>query len=148
MGQHEQRPHQATENRRAPGLAHLGIAPNSGGVMNEKKPHSKEQGLAVGAGAKFTGTSNPRQLRALAVLLRRPVSREQLDAIAGASNSPQLVSELRARGLHSDLLCSRVEAFDRDGRPVRPGVYSLTNRGKRLVYSWLTRRDAEGGAKP
>ena len=49
--------------------------------------------------AKFHGTDNPRHLRALEVLLRRPVPREQLDSVAGCSNGPALVADLRALGL-------------------------------------------------
>lgn len=87
---------------------------------------------------KFIGTDNPRQLRALAVLLRRPVPREQLDSVAGASNSPELVAELRRRGL--ELPCERIKFIDRDGKICRPGVYSLTIADRRMVYAWLAKR--------
>jgi hypothetical protein len=83
---------------------------------------------------KFTGTDNPRHLRVLAVLMRRPVPRHELDNIAGCSNGPELVAELRRRGLPID--CERVEAIDRDGRPCRPGVYSLPSKGRRLFWAW------------
>lgn len=90
---------------------------------------------------KFTGTDNPRHQRALAVLLRRPVPREQLDSVAGASNSPELVAELRRRGL--DVPCERIKFIDRDGKICRPGVYSLSIADRRMVYAWLASR---GGA--
>ena len=86
----------------------------------------------------FTGTDNPRQLRALAVLLRRPLSREALDHIAGCSNGPDLVAELRRRGL--DLPCERIRFIDRDGFACRPGVYSLTIADRRKVQAWLAKR--------
>ena len=82
----------------------------------------------------FTGTDNPRHLRALTVLLRRPVPREQLDSLAGASNSPELVAELRRRGL--EVPCERIRFIDRDGFTCRPGVYSLTTADRRMVYAW------------
>jgi len=63
--------------------------------------------------AKFTGTDNPRHLRAIAALLRRPMPRESLDHEAGASNAPDLVAELRRRGL--DVPCERIRFIDRDG---------------------------------
>lgn len=84
---------------------------------------------------RFQGTDNPRHLRALALLLQRPAKREELDARAGCSNSPELVAELRRRGL--DVPCERVSALDRDGRPCRPGVYHLTGADRRKVSRWM-----------
>lgn len=91
---------------------------------------------------KFTGTDNPRHLRAIQVLLARPVPREQLDAVAGASNSPELVAELRRRGL--DAPCERISFIDRDGKQCRPGVYSLTIGDRRKIYSWMAKRKQGG----
>lgn len=89
----------------------------------------------------FTGTRNPRHLRALTVLLRGPVPRERVDTIAGCANGPALISELRSLGLGPEhLVCERVSLIDRDGKLVRPGVYSLTAEGRRMVISWLARR--------
>ena len=94
---------------------------------------------------KFTGTDNPRHLRALNALLRRPVPREQLDSVAGCSNGPELIAELRRRGLGDDHLpCERIRFFDRDGKLCRPGVYSLTEKGRRMIYAWMaTRKQSE-----
>lgn len=64
----------------------------------------------------FTGTDNPRHLRAIAALMRRPISRQELDSVAGASNS----------------------FIDRDGYPCRPGVYSFTTSDRRKFYQWQT----------
>ena len=90
------------------------------------------------AGASFCGTKNPRHLRAIHALLRRPMPREQLDREAGASNGPSLVSELRDRGL--ELPCARVPCVDRDGEEVRRGVYALTNADRTRIARWLARR--------
>ena len=65
----------------------------------KKRPTPQKAESSAPTRPKFTGTDNPRHLRALAVLLRRPVPREQLDSLADASNSPELVAELRRRGL-------------------------------------------------
>lgn len=108
-------------------------------------PKKSGQGAAVVGTREFTGTDNPRHLRALAVLLRRPLPREQLDDIAGCSNGPDLIAELRRRGLHDELYCERITFTDRDGRACRPGVYALTDKGRRLVHGWLARRDAQQG---
>ena len=108
----------------------------------------KDKASAPGTGAAivatFHGTDNPRQLRAIHALLRRPMPREQLDREAGASNGPALVSDLRGMGL--DLPCDRVLCLDRDGRAVRRGIYNLTQRDRTRIARWLARR-ARGGAQ-
>lgn len=86
-------------------------------------------------------TDNPRHQRALALLLQRPARREELDRVAGCSNSPDLIAELRRRGL--ELPCERVSALDRDGRACNPGVYHTTAADRRRIAAWLRRR--EGG---
>jgi hypothetical protein len=93
---------------------------------------------------RFVGTTNPRQLRAIAALLRRSMPREQLDREAGASNGPALVADLRALGL--DVPCTRVPVIDRDGREVRRGVYHVSDRDRRLIARWLRRREAAFGS--
>ena len=91
------------------------------------------------APGRFLGTTNPRQLRTLDILLNCEVSREQLDRVAGASNSPETVRQLRALGLPKGtcLLCEMRRSVDRDGRDVRHGVYSLTAEGRRRVREWI-----------
>lgn len=93
---------------------------------------------------KFTGTDNPRHLRAITALMRRPISRQELDSVAGASNSPELVAELRRRGL--DVPCERIRFIDRDGCPCRPGVYSFTTSDRRKFYRWQA-DSMKGGAQ-
>ena len=94
--------------------------------------------------ARFLGTDNPRHLRAITVLIRRPVSRQELDTVAGASNSPELVAELRRRGL--EVPCERIRFIDRDGYPCRPGVYSFTISDRRKVHQWQAKRQLGGRA--
>ena len=83
---------------------------------------------------RFIGTTNPRHLRVIAALLERPLLREELDRVAGCSNGPDLVAKLCRRGL--DIKCLRVAHTDRDGKPCRPGLYLLTDTGKRQVSAW------------
>lgn len=90
--------------------------------------------------ARFTGTENPRHLRVIQALMTRPLPRQQLDAVAGASNGPELVAELRRRGL--ELLCTRTKKIDRDGFDVLPGVYHFTQQDRRRVSRWLAQRKA------
>jgi hypothetical protein len=89
---------------------------------------------------KFLGTDNPRHLRTLTALLQRPRRREDVDSVAGCSNGPDLIAELRRRGL--ELPCTRIRFVDRDGRICRPGVYGLTSTDRRRVYDWQRRREA------
>jgi hypothetical protein len=82
----------------------------------------------------FSGTSNPRHLRALEALERGPVLREALDLISGASNGPELVAELRRRGL--DVPCLRVRVRSIDGRSTRCGLYALSDRDRDALVRW------------
>lgn len=91
-------------------------------------------------------TDNPRHCRALALLLQRPAKREEIDSRAGCSNAPELVAELRRRGL--DVPCERVPALDRDGRPCRPGIYRLSASDRRKVARWMYSRPAAGFIAP
>lgn len=70
---------------------------------------------------KFIGTDNPRHLRVLQALLVRPMPREQLGKVAGCSNGPDLIAELRRRGL--EVPCERIKFIDRA-----------------LLYRWLAQR--------
>lgn len=103
-----------------------------------KTPEPSKENPSAPNTRKFTGTDNPRHLRVISALLRRPISREELDSVAGASNGPELVAELRRRGL--DAPCERISLIDRDGQPCRPGVYSFTTRDRRLIHAWMAQR--------
>jgi hypothetical protein len=81
---------------------------------------------------------SPRQSALLVTLLRRRgLMREEVDAVAGASNGPQVIAELRARGLGSELVCIRLHRTDRWGSSCRPGWYYLTPKGKRIARQLL-----------
>jgi hypothetical protein len=90
----------------------------------------------------FLGTKNPRHLRALGELVKRvSVSREALDKIAGCSNSPELVAELRRLGL--EVRCDKVQLLDRDGRTCLAGWYYLTPIDRVLIEQWLNHSGAK-----
>lgn len=81
-------------------------------------------------------TPTPRMKRALeALLTHSSLTREQLDDIAGCSNAPGLVLEMRRAGL--EVKCKQELIKDRDGRPCYRGRYSLTDTDKVLVRHWL-----------
>ena len=73
----------------------------------------------------------PRQTRALEML--KPghwITREQLDRGAGASNSPDLIQQLRGKLGRDGIEMELFDATDRDGKPTRPGRYRLTQQGR------------------
>lgn len=114
--------------------------------MKKAQPPKKEKPGQVTqadytATSKFTGTSNPRELRLIHTLLRGPTRRETLDREVGCSNAPDLIHRVRKKGL--EIPCERVEITDRDGQMCRPGIYYFTPRDRRIVSAWLERR---GGA--
>jgi len=90
-------------------------------------------------GQKFAGTDNPRHLRAIPALLNRPLPREHGDRAAGCSNFPDLIAELRRRGL--EIPCKRVPDRDRDGFPIKRGVYYLTADDRRKLIRWMNARN-------
>ena len=79
---------------------------------------------------KFT----PRQKRALDALWTGPKMRETLDRLAGCSNAPQLVSDLKDKGVNIE--CVLIDSFDRDGKPCKPGRYELTDKGRDALGQW------------
>ncbi|WP_291522992.1 hypothetical protein [Acidithiobacillus sp.] len=90
---------------------------------------------------KFEGPLNPREVRALSAMLKRPITREELDTIAGASNGPELVNQLRDRGL--ELPCFRLGSYDMDGIWIFRGLYLLTQKDRAQVAKALTKKKAD-----
>lgn len=111
-------------------------------ALPEGKTSAREQGDSKST-ASFLGTDNPRHLRVIQAGLVRPLPREQLDAIAGCSNGPELVAELRRRGL--DMPCTRTRKQDRDLFDCWPGVYHFTQQDRRKLAIWKRKRAAEKG---
>jgi len=107
-------------------------------MKNARSQNPEASALDKPDSNKFFGTSNPRHLRALALLMQRPARREELDNRAGCSNAPELVAELRRRGL--DAPCERVPDLDRDGFPIQRGVYFLTAGDRRKLNLWMASR--------
>ena len=100
---------------------------------------SRDTDSTANSATKFTGTDNPRHLRVIAALMTRSRKREELDRIAGCSNAPELIAELRRRGL--DAKCYKVPAIDRDGYPIRYGVYAFDDGDHRKVNAWMRKRE-------
>lgn len=79
-----------------------------------------------------------RQNRALSALRNAAgwISREQIDRIAGASNGPQIILELRRKFGYDAIDMRRMEEVDRDGKRCLPGQYTLTEKGRALVRKY------------
>ncbi len=78
----------------------------------------------------------PRQLRMVGALLaagERWTWGEDIDRIAGASNGPAVIQALRRKGIEIDMRTA--ERSDRDGKPCKPGQYSLMPKGLDVLAS-------------
>ena len=78
-------------------------------------------------------TDNLRQLRILAAAVVRSRTREEVDRITGSSNGPDVIAQLRRKGL--EFPCTMISDTDRDGLPIRRGVYNLTDKDRRKVLA-------------
>lgn len=111
-----------------------------GELFSELSMENTSPKLKAKAASKFTGTDNPRHFRAIHALMQRARLKNDLQAITGASNTPELVAELRRRGL--EIPCEKVPMLDRDGLVTRPGIYSFNAPDRSKVNSWLSKRGA------
>lgn len=84
---------------------------------------SNESGQVQQALPNLTKCRTPRYYRALRALAAGPLMREELDRAAGASNGPDTVAALVRAGWRIE--CERLNRIDRDGRPCKPGRYTL-----------------------
>jgi hypothetical protein len=92
---------------------------------------------------KFDGAHNPREFRFLQTVLHRHLTREEVDAVSGASNGPEIVNQLRSRGL--EIPCYRLGTLDRDGFWTYRGLYALSHRDKGQVARAL--HSGKGGGQ-
>ena len=92
-------------------------------------------------------TLTARQARAIALLSPGHwITREQLDRGAGASNSPDLIQQLRRKLGHDAIETEHFDALDRDGKPCRPGRYRLTDKGHEQLAQFHATADHAGAA--
>ncbi|KVD37564.1 hypothetical protein WI84_13870 [Burkholderia ubonensis] len=105
--------------------------------MKKKNARQPEQ-TSANKQRHFAGTDNPRHLRVLHALMRRPMPREEVDRVAGCSNGPDLIFDLRDKGL--EIPCVKVACVDRDGLAVERGIYSPSETDRRKIARWLAKR--------
>lgn len=97
-------------------------APGQGRAEGDQK--TRGEAYSASSRALRATPLTPRHRRALHALLAGPVTREQIDAIVGASNGPDEVLKLRRKYLMV-IPCERQRGFDRDQHRVEFGVYRL-----------------------
>lgn len=112
--------------------------------MEKKNAHPAEAEVSAQDSANATATPRftPRQSRVREHLEGMEphewLPRESVDRIAGASNGPQVIRELRQKLGYDAIEMQRVEATDRDGRGCKPGRYRLTLTGRERLRALLT----------
>ncbi|NPC57852.1 hypothetical protein [Caenimonas soli] len=93
------------------------------------------------AEANKTVAFTPRQSRVMDALLQTDgwISRESVDRIAGASNGPQIILELRRKVTgHDGIEMLKSDATDRDGKTCKPGRYRLTSTGRQRALKAMS----------
>lgn len=88
---------------------------------------------------------SPRRIRVLEALHARRnwIFREEIDRIAGSSNGPDVVAQLRHRhGVEIDM--QMVPRIDRDGRACEVGQYKLTEQGIEAAAAILSIQTQHG----
>jgi hypothetical protein len=83
----------------------------------------------------------PRRHRLLLALLAGQRTREEIDRIAGASNGPDEILNLRQQFALS-IPCQRQKGRDRDGHPVQVGIYRLSENDRKTVRRLLASVEA------
>jgi hypothetical protein len=112
-------------------------SPDSVSAEIEAEGNTKQTSLNFTTAKRFIGTNSPKRIRALIALVYRDwVSREDLDRLIGASNSPDSIMNLR-RNHGLEIIMREVKAINRDGRPCWFGEYNLKHEDKVMVREWL-----------
>lgn len=109
-------------------------------MENARFPSMEEPSAPNSANSNPPIRLTPRQQRVIDALLQAEdwLAREAIDRIAGASNGPQIVLELRRKLTGQDgIEMEQVDQVDRDGRCCKPGRYRLTPIGRERVVSAL-----------
>ena len=103
---------------------------------NNAHPQKPEMS-ATDTGCNRTSFINmtPRQERVIHALVQTKewISREAIDRIAGASNGPEVIRQLRCRFGYDAIEMERINTVDRDGLPTQPGRYRMTAKGREYL---------------
>lgn len=85
----------------------------------------------------FSKCQTPRCFRTLRALASGPLMREEVDRVSGSSNGPEVVATLIRAGWRIE--CERLDRIDRDGRPCKPGRYTLQNSQREMAALFAQR---------
>ncbi|MEA1081977.1 hypothetical protein [Marinobacter qingdaonensis] len=88
---------------------------------------------------------SPRHVRLLQRLLAGPLPRLEADRVAGTTNGPEYVGQLRHDFL-IQIKTQRIEVIDRDGFKTRPGVYHLKPESRERAQALLDAYEARRAA--
>ena len=89
---------------------------------------------------------SPRHARVIQALLPGNwIVREALDRVAGSSNGPDVIYQLRGKFGHDAIESERIEAIDRDGKACQVGRYRLTEQGRQRLAWISTNANTHGG---
>ncbi len=106
-----------------------------------KTPESLEKNPSALDSANFKSNFiSVRENRVLCALIQTEkwISRESIDRIAGASNGPQVIKNIRLKITgHDGIKMVQFPAIDRDGRACRPGYYQLSTQGRERAINYL-----------
>lgn len=105
--------------------------PTKSPAIGWRRREAKEQN----AHPKYNTKPDLRRCRLLSALLQGPVTREQADRLAPASNAPHYVMLLRLAGV--EIICRRRTFVDADGYRRCPGTYYLTPEGREAARQLL-----------
>ena len=92
-------------------------APNHGANRTSNQPMTPRQERVIHALAATVGW----------------ITREAVDRIAGASNGPAVIRQLRQRLGYDAIEMERIDTIDRDGLAANPGRYRLTATGRQRL---------------
>ena len=98
---------------------------------------SNESGHLQQAQPNLHKCQTPRYFRALRALAAGSLMREELDRVSGSSNGPEVVAALIRAGWRIE--CERLDRIDRDGRPCKPGRYTLQNNQRDMAAHFAQR---------
>ncbi len=101
---------------------------------------SKENPSAPNSVNSISLSITARERRVLSALIKSKnwISRENIDRIAGASNGPQVIKNIRSKiTSHDGIEMVQFQALDRDGKCCRPGYYRLTAKGRERVQKYM-----------
>lgn len=111
---------------------------------NAQPRNAEPSAPSNGVNPTTTKSMTPSQSRVLQALLGTDdwIAREAIDRIAGSSNGPEVIRQLRQRFGYDAIEMERISTVDRDGLPTQPGRYRLSDTGRECLAEMEGRNHA------